>query len=231
MKKQIAVMSFGITFFLLLSIVILGLFMNYMREREVNQQFETMYDEFNSMQTLFLMSETFGEEMTCLAFESKLKQLDTYVWELGEKIDNYRIASEEFAESDYYQRQKRIFNENEVFYFLLMKRLIEKCDMENQIILFFYQNSADCPKCDDQSFILTDINRLDDQEGVKEVAIFSFDMDLDLTTLNILDEYYELSGYPCLVIDEESYCGIRGKEFIMDKICTSKPAMEICSMG
>jgi len=44
-------------------------------------------------------------------------------------------------------------------------------------------------------------------------------MDLNISTMNLLNEYYKIDQYPCIVIDEVPYCGIRDKNFILKEIC------------
>lgn len=230
MKKVLAIVSLFITIFLFATIVLVGSLMNEKREDYIDSQFDRLSEDFKSMQTLFLMADSYDNEMACLAFETKLKDLDRYVWKLGEKIDKYRSASEEFQKDKYYLTQKVIFNENEVFYLLLMRSMINKCNLSKEVIMFFYQNSEDCKKCDDQSFILADINTLDDDKGEQEVAVFSFDMDLNITELKLLSQYYKVDQYPCVVIGEENYCGIQDKNFIIEKICEKHPEMKICEL-
>ncbi len=227
-KKVIAVASLIITIFLLASVYLIGSIMNNKRENTLNDQFDQMYQDFNNMQILYLMSDTYDDQMACLAFESKIKELDKYIWDLGEKIDKYRKASEEFQTDQYYLTQKKIFNENEVYYLLLLRSMVTKCNISKQTVLFFYRNANDCRKCDDQSFILTDINIFDEENGDKDLAIFSFDMDTNITNLNILSEYYKIDKYPCVVINEIPYCGIQDENFIMDKICINQTDFDIC---
>lgn len=227
-KKYVALVSLIITMIILFSLLLLGSFFDKKREEYVSEQFHKMNDDFNDIQILFLMSDIYGDEMICLALENKITDLDMNVWVMGEKLDKYRAATEEFQKSEYYKDQKKIFNENEASYFLLLKRMIEKCNISKQILLFFYRNSEDCKKCDDQSFILSDINEIDDKKGGQEIAIFSFDMDLNLSTINILSEYYKTKNLPCIMLNDETYCGIQDKNFIMQKICEKNKEFLIC---
>lgn len=229
LRTNLIIISFLITTFLLFSVIILGSVFESQRKDYLNEQLERLYRDFINIQVYSLLSESYDNDMACLAFESKLLELDTYIWELGQKIDKYRSAREEFQKDEYYLNQKRIFNENQLFYLLLMDQMIDKCNITKQTVLFFYRNSADCPKCDDQSFILTDISMLDDRDGSKEVAIFSFDMDLDLSMLNILARYYKIDEYPCLVINDYKACGIQDKSFIMNRLCEDDGNMDICT--
>jgi len=227
-RKTLIALSFVITVFLLMTIIIVGSVLDSKREDYLSEEFERLYRDFNNIQIYSLLSESYDDDMACLAFESKLVEMDSYIWNLGEKIDKYRAASEEFQKDEYYINQKKIFNENELVYLLLMNRMIKKCNISKQVILFFYQNSADCRKCDDQSFILNDISLLDDEDNYRDTAIFSFDMDLNLSTLNLLSKYYEIEKYPCIIINEEKYCGIQDKLSIMNRICSEHRSLDVC---
>lgn len=229
-RRTIAITSLVITGFLLISIILMGAILNQEREEYIDEQFQGIHNDFNNMEALSLMAESYDNKMACLAFEKQLKELDGSIWKLGEKLEKYKSASEEFYKDEYYQRQKKIFNENQVYYYLLMKKMVEKCNISKKTILFFYKNSAECEKCDDQSFILSDINRLDDDDGHQEMAIFSFDMDLNISTINILSRYYEIDEYPCIIIEEKKYCGIRGERLIMEKICQEPENLYICDL-
>ncbi len=218
-KKTIAIASLTITLVIFITILFIGNLLDTKREEKIDSEFEQIFREFRNMETLFLMTEFYDDKMACLAFEEKLKELDETIWEMGKRLERYRSASEEFYESGYYKKQKKAFNENQVYYYLLMKRMIEECDIKKSTILFFYADSSECDKCDDQSFILSDINELDNERGKYEVAVFPLDMDLNITTINLLHSYYEVEKLPCLIIDEEKHCGIRGSNFIVEEIC------------
>ena len=224
-KKSLFVIAFLITIFMLVTMLFIGKIMDESREKRLDEQVSQLYNEFNDFQTFFLMSQTYGDDMACLAFETKIKEMDKSIWKLGQKIDQYRAATEQFKKNDYYYEQKKIFNENQVLYLLLLKTLKDKCGFKQEIILFFYRNSDDCRKCDDQSFVLTDINKDIDPE----VAIFSFDMDLDITKINLLSQFYRTNSLPCIVINETTYCGIKDKDFIIRILCEDQPTISVCN--
>ncbi|HIH42240.1 TPA: hypothetical protein HA246_01210 [Candidatus Woesearchaeota archaeon] len=213
--KSIFVLGFIITIVLLSIIIFVNKTLDKEREKVIDTQIEEVINGFNQMQTLLGMGDTYGNRMTCLIFENMLQDLDKSIWELGQKIDKYRQTSEEFFKSPYYRQQKKFFNEKEVFYLNLLRGVKQKCGFNQPIILFFYRNSEDCKKCDDQSFVLSDINEKIDEE----ISIFSFDIDMNLTTLKILNQYYEIDEYPCLVIDDKRYCGMQDKNIIMKNLC------------
>lgn len=215
MKNQLYILAFIITCFLLATLIIIGDVFDSKREEAITGLIQDTYNNLNEMQTFMLMSEIYGDEMACLAFRSKLSELDKTLWELGIKLDRYRIATEQFEKDPFYLTQKRVFNENEVFYLMLLAKVNSVCDYNQDVISFFYRNAESCGDCDAQSFVLTDIKRDVDQD----ISIFSFDTELGLTSIELLTRYYKINGYPCLVINDETFCGMRDRQFIVDKLC------------
>ncbi|MFA5797144.1 MAG: hypothetical protein WC916_03865 [Candidatus Woesearchaeota archaeon] len=192
----------------------IGNILNTERKNTVQDQMKVITD-LNELQIYSLMTDVYGDKMACIAFKKKLQDWDKTLWDLGLKLESYRVASEEFQKDPFYKEQKRQFNENQVLYLMFLTKVKKECNLDQPIITFFYQNAQDCRKCDDQSFILTDI-KLDLED---EVSVFSFDMDLNITNIELLKEYYGVEQYPCIVINEKKYCGIQDKAFIMKKIC------------
>jgi hypothetical protein len=217
LKKRIFVISFLITVLLLSAILLLGKFLDDSRKTYVNEQMQIIND-LNELQVYSLMTDVYGDKMACVAFNKKLEQWDKSLWALGSKLEKYRVATEEFQKDPFYLEQKKKFNDNEVLYLMFLTKVKKDCDLNQDIISFFYQNSVDCKKCDDQSYILTDIKM--ELEG--NVSIFSFDVDLGLQNTQILLDYYSINQYPCIVINEEKYCGIQDSKFIMSKLQTNK---------
>ncbi len=223
-KYRLVIASLIITLTLLGTIVFLGTFMIYQREKILNGDFDQLTSDIDDLQTLMLLSDSYGgnNDFACKSFSEKLQQLDTNLWDLGNKLDKYRVATEEFEKSSYYLHQKMEFNKKSLKYYLFLKSMVKHCGLNKKTILYFYKDSKECPKCDGQSFILRDISLMDkDINGDnREVAIFSFDTDLGLESIDFLTKYYNFSNYPCLVINNEVTCGIKGKKEILQGICS-----------
>lgn len=226
MKNQLYILAFLITCFLLATLIIIGDVFDTKREEAINKLIQDTYNNLNEIQTFMLMSEIYGDEMACLAFQSKMADLDESLWELGIKLDRYRIATEQFEKDPFYLTQKRVFNENEVFYLMLLAKVNDVCEQDHEVISYFYRNAKDCSDCDAQSFVLTDIKRDVDQD----ISIFSFDTELNLSSIELLTQYYEVNEYPCVVINDETFCGMRDRTFIVDKICESSN-IALCAAG
>ena len=189
--------------------------LNRERENAIRDHMDTFVDNYDEMQTLTMMSDVFGEEVTCLSMKARMQSMDKELWDTGIKIDQYRAVTEQFMTDPFYIEQKRRFNNNEIMYFSIIKSMKEWCDFNQTTILFFYKKKEFCPDCDAQSFVLTDIkHELGDQVG-----IFSFDADLDLAPVQILATYYNVTEFPCTIVEDTPYCNLRDKDTIMDSVC------------
>jgi len=223
-NKWIFIVAAIITVMLFISVYSFNLFLNVQRERVVINKMEEVIDEFQEIQALSLMSDVFGKEMTCLSLENRLAHMDKTLWDTGIKIDKYREVTEKFITDPFYLNQKRKFNRNEIIYFSMLKGMKDWCKFNQTIILYFYKKKEDCLNCDAQSFVLTDLNKeIDD-----EIAIFSFDSDLELPSVRTLELFYNIDSYPCLVIEDDTYCELHNKNKLVDQLCNYKN-LSVCS--
>ena len=214
-KKEILILAFFITLSIFLSLLLVGSFLDNKRQQSIDTRFEKMYADVGDMQKILLISGAYNGTVVCQAINTKLNSMDRTMWDAGMKLEQYRVASEEFKTADYYSDQRKSFNDNEITYLMLLVQIKKQCEYNKPIISFFYQNSKTCSKCDDQSFVLNDIKR----EQGNNVNIFAFDTDLNLTSVDIIKNSYGVDEFPCVVINDQKYCGIRSKDFIMSKMC------------
>lgn len=225
-KRSLFLVAFLITIILLLSLLVVGSMMNDARKSYVDEQMRII-ESMSDINIYLLMSDIYGDEMACLAFQSKLQEWDETLWDLGLKLERYRIATEEFQEDPFYLENKELFNENQLLYMLFLQKMKGDCELEKSIVAFFFRDAKECDKCDDQSFILTDIKMKADEE----VSIFAYDLDLGLPNIRLLADYYGVEDHalPCVVVDDNVFCGIRSRQFLSDKICDFNPGLEFCS--
>ncbi len=215
MKRSAIVLAFFITFSIFLSILLLSVMLEQGRVKNIDQSVLEVSSDLADLQRIQLISEAYGNNMACIAYKDKLQDFNKRIWDLGLRLEQYRSASEEILRNPYYIEQKKVFNENEFTYLALLKQIKNLCQSKQSIIVFFYRNGADCKKCDDQSFVLTDIKR---QMG-ESVAIFSYDLDLNLTSVKLLAQFYNATEQPCIIINDQTYCGMRDRQFVLDGLC------------
>ena len=209
---------------LFISIYSFNLFLNTQREQAIIDRMEEVLDEYQEIQALSLMSDVFGKEMTCLSLKKRLAHMDKTLWETGLKIDKYREVTEKFITDPFYINQKKKFNRNEIIYFSMLKEMKDWCEFNQTVILYFYRKKEFCGDCDAQSFVLTDLNK----EIGDEIAIFSFDSDLELPSVSTLELFYNITSYPCMVVEDDTYCGLYDKNSLVDVICKYRD-ISLCS--
>lgn len=93
---------------------------------------------------------------------------------------------------------------------LLLRDIKERCETDTKIILFFYTNKKDDPKGDDQLSETQGsvLNSLYNKYG-SDVSIFSFDMNIENPAVETLLDIYGITTAPTLVIEDETYLGIK----------------------
>jgi len=223
--KKIFVTAGIITIVLFGLIYIANQLLNNQRETELEQLRDEVIDELENMKAFTAISGLIGEEDNCDILQAQLYYFDESVWDLGKKLDSYEEASRNIFVNPYYKQQKKRFVVNELLYLSMLEKMKQTCNSTTPVsIIYFYANAKDCPDCDAQAFVLTDINNEIDEE----LAIFSLDSDLDLIATNVLAEYYNISYLPCIVIEDNVYCGLQDKKTIINYMC-EEIELELCS--
>ncbi|HEY0980184.1 MAG TPA: hypothetical protein VGE18_02125 [Candidatus Paceibacterota bacterium] len=100
---------------------------------------------------------------------------------------------------------KKQYSILEVKDFVISKQIAERCNNLPVTILYFYTDKNVCPDCVKQGYVLDALrNKYDD------VRIYSFDSNLDLTTIKTLKTVYGINDQlPALVIDGVTVNGFK----------------------
>lgn len=105
-------------------------------------------------------------------------------------------------------RQKEIYELIEIRTWLLLREIKEKCEEDFEIILYFYTNKKDDPKgswrqCETQGYVLDALY----QRYPDKVNTFAFDVNTENPATDILQELYNITKVPSLVIKGKLYTG------------------------
>ncbi|MFH0862990.1 MAG: hypothetical protein V1875_08180 [Candidatus Altiarchaeota archaeon] len=219
--------AFVVTVLVLVIIYSLNVFLNSKREISITDDMDASLETMEEMQALTYLAPLFHDNETCVTLKSQLKLLDTQTWKLGNKIEDYHKLTQEYMSNPEYYKQKRKFNRQEVMYLSLLRQIRDKCSLNQSIILYFYSNPKKCQQCDQQAFVLTHLHQKMDQE----ISIFSFDYDLDLPSVSVLKDVYNVGELPCIVIEDGTYCGLQDKETIERVLCEKTPYLSICAQA
>ncbi|MEM2956332.1 MAG: hypothetical protein QW041_02045 [Candidatus Pacearchaeota archaeon] len=153
------------------------------------------------LETLSLEEKLF-EQNPCIDPSHLSKKLD----DLGTKLT--------YLESQYSKNSKEIMDLKkpytllELRHYFALKNMIEKCNYNYTLILFFYSNSPENIKIsEEQGFVLDYLKK-----KFGNVKIYSFDSDLDLDIIKLMKEMYGLTIIPSIVINDKVYAGFHSKE-------------------
>jgi len=101
-------------------------------------------------------------------------------------------------------RLKKYYSLLQIRYWLFMNKINADCHKNINTIIYFYSNEGDCPSCEEQGYILTYIRR-----KYPNVQVYSFDINLNLNSLDALKMRFNVDKAPFLVINDESFSGFQ----------------------
>lgn len=223
-KKSLLLISVLVTVVVLLSMLLFASFLENGRKEYLNEEMSAVQSQIRELQTFDTMSDSFGPEMACLVAQRSLEELDENIWDLGIRLENYEQASSDLYDDPFYKEQKRMFNEQQIRYMSMIQQVENNCDVERTIVAYFYRNDSACDKCNDQSFVLGDLN---EQYG-EQLSMFAYDLDLNSTSLDLLAKYYGVDRVPCLVIEGETTCGMQGQRRVESRLCSVDSPPRFC---
>lgn len=215
----------------ILTILLFGLvlFLNSLldgkREVTVEHGMEDIIEDIEDIEASFYLIQYLEERNgTCDSLIEQLNYLESRLWKFDEKITRYREAQEQFTGDEFYQKQKRRLNRREIIQLSLLNRLKNKCDINQTVILYFYGDCKTVPNCGEQGFVLSYINEKIDPE----ISILSFDGDMETQVVNTLMKAYNVDRYPCIVVEGNTYCGLRDAKEVESILCDISPWLSIC---
>jgi hypothetical protein len=103
---------------------------------------------------------------------------------------------------------KKFYSILEIKHWLLLKRAVKECDLDIVSIIYFYSDKENCPKCEDQGYILTYLRK-----KYPFLRIYSFDYNLPLSALSTLKSIYNLKAeLPVIIVNDKVYYGFKNRE-------------------
>ena len=206
--KKYYFMTFVVTTLIFLVAFFLGFFVN-------NLNYSSTLDELSNMKTGLLRydlqykllgeypCEYSGDSPLSGEFEEVRLRIAKLENELG-KQDNRVLTL------------KTYYSLLEISDFLYYADLNKKCGTDYDLILYFYSNEDECPMCNEQGFVLSYLKKV---FGDK-LLIFSFNAEIfEEPMVEILKTAYNVTEYPGLVIDEDTYLEFSSTEKLMELIC------------
>lgn len=164
-----------------------------------------MRDIQQKIATDILSSETdfsLLQEMSCDAINQTITSE-----ELSSLASRISFTEDSLA-TDQVELLKKQYTLLQVKDFLLHKRISERCKTTLTTVLYFYGTGESCKECTKQGYVL-DAAR----EKYSELRIYSFDYNLDISTIRALKSIYKVGeNLPALVVNGKTYTGFKTLE-------------------
>ncbi len=211
-KKTRYVFAALLTIFIFAFGLLLGFFVENARISEMYEELQVEKIEFSDLELQNRYVSYLAERGQCdrlyRVFYESMSDLDDKQIRLENYFDMAQVKEEE------YQRLKREYTISSLNYWILSQKIKDYCGGDFGIILYFYGDDTQCPRCDDMGTHLTYIKRLLESD----VLIFSLDSNLE-GTVQTLRRVYGVEEYPTLVINENVYEGYMNNQEILDILC------------
>jgi hypothetical protein len=128
--------------------------------------------------------------------------------QLGSLAGRISFTEENIGSGSQIDNLKKQYTLLQVKDFLLKKRISERCKTSLTTVLYFYGTAEACKDCTKQGYVL-DAAR----EKYPDLRIYSFDYDLDLSTIRAMKSIYKVVGpLPALVVNGKTSTGFKTLE-------------------
>ena len=181
--------------------VYLGAQLNVFFMGSLNEDVESLNIRMHSYEILFLLD---NSTMACELYKENMGFFDTETYNLGAKLEymeqHHGIEDRELK-NQYFELEARDY--------LISKKVIQQCDLDQSVILYFYSNTQ-CDYCNEQGYELDNLKKEININNQTNVRTYSFDGDYeDSAIIRAFKEEFDVDEYPTLIINGERYEGLR----------------------
>lgn len=206
MNKNLYLFAAILTTIVFLFGVFLGIEINVQQSEVLKEEFketQMMIESANLNEILYDLS---IKNETCNLSSGILEKLANESYATGIKLEKFEESKK--IDMPTYKNLKKDYSLMQTQHYIFTRKLKERCNFNYSIILYFYNSK--CDKCNDQGIILTDLKR----KYANELMVFSFDADLDLSTMDTFKKIYNIEEFPTLIINEKKYGFLTNKEIV-----------------
>jgi len=210
-NKKTIISALIISAILFSSGVYVGFLLNKEKLSGIEVNIDKVATEMENFQMQFMFFDLLGESATCPLLRSTFKEINEESYKIGTKLDQY-AADNELKDMKEYEKLKKEYSRIIISYWLLSNKLKGACGLDAATIIFFI--GKDCAECDQQSFVLT---YLKEKFGEK-VLIFTLDGSMEEPSIEVLKNYYNVTGYPAIVVNGKRFDGLTKVDTILERI-------------
>jgi len=175
-----------------------GIWVGLQIEQEVNSQLmQNIQSTNNKMLLLSNLLLLENDSSFCRYIEKEMSVFDDETYQIGKQIgfmEEKRGIDEDL---------KKTYMELEFRDYLLSKKINEKCNSKQNIILYFV-SSSNCSICKAQG------EQISAAKEETNTRVYTFDIDIDSELISSLLQKYNISKTPSIIINNEVYSGHEG---------------------
>lgn len=198
------VLAFFVTVLLMMSILYLGSGLSDHKVNSLRDDVKQIEVEQRSHSLGLQLAESV-EGQKCEAMTRWVESSVPEIKNLRQEVAAYESSSK-VENKDYKLVKKRYMN-------LVIQNLIEVRQMEercgeDRINIVYIYTKNDCGRCDDQGTVLTYYRR----NYEDSVLVHPLDTDLEMKSIQFMENFYNIEQYPALIIEGEVYEGFQDRE-------------------
>ena len=211
--KHIFITSLAMTIVIFLAGLMLGWYLDSSRTSSILTDIQSNELDTESYLVEQAFWDSFGGE-DCAFSDLRLSSISLQLSDLGQYLSSYQKKNI-FQESEFQYLARRYFI-LEIKGYVLYNELKTKCDVQNDVILYFY--GPDDPESEKQGFVLDKLV----QQSNHSIDIFSINKDFAgdqaIETLKI---YYNITTTPTIIVNgnekREGYVGYDEVKELLDE--------------
>lgn len=203
MERKIHWKYYVASLFVTLTVFLAGMYFSVFLEKGKLEYLQESVQEIRlSQQDSELESRLAGlfDARRCDVVSKQIESIVPKAAELGSKLEFYE-ANERFQDP-LYPLLKQEYTIALTRYWIFVRDFNENCEGGYDIVLYFYSN-RECGDCSRQGSVLS---YLKDQYPQK-VMVFALDYNLDMGTVNVLKNVYNVTEAPSIVVNEKTHLG------------------------
>ncbi|MFB6145121.1 MAG: hypothetical protein ABEJ99_01300 [Candidatus Nanohaloarchaea archaeon] len=192
-----------VTFVIVGGIYSLGMGLNNYKLNKLSSDIKDLEVQQRSQSLGFEMARSFDTQ-GCSAMKTWIRTSTPEISSLRKKVAAYESSSK--FDSPEYQLLKKRYTNLVIQNYLEVRTLESKCGKQVLDIVYFYSKDK-CPACEDQGTVLTYFRR----KYPSRLIVFPLDTDLGMRNIEFLEETYNITDYPAVVVNGQVYHSFQSK--------------------
>ncbi len=196
---------FLLTTMIFVSGIIIGYLFNQQKLTHISELEQNLLTESNAVELQFLLL----AENPCVAINST--PLTEELYNIATKLDY--MENQLGETNDEVLRLKNYYSTLEIRHYLLLNKMRDRCNKNISTILYFYGRKKECPRCEEQGFLLTYLRK-----KFSNLYVYAFDVNLNNPALRTLKEIYNIKTVPSIVVNGKRMEGFQNMHKILSEI-------------